>query len=131
MPTQAPSPNLAALSELKSGLPNICGWEAEISSVVNHDEPVFLTTTNLRLEDITAGFACALHMHQPTIPAGANGELISNLQYMFEHPQFGDNHNAEPFAWCYSRIGEFIPQLISEGSNRRIMLEYSVNLLCG
>lgn len=131
MPTQAPSPNLSALSELKSGLPNICGWEAEISSVVNHDEPVFLTSTNLRLEDITAGFACALHMHQPTIPAGANGELVSNLQYMFEHPQFGDNHNAEPFAWCYSRMGEFIPQLISEGCNPRIMLEYSGNLLWG
>ncbi len=131
MPAQAPSPNLQALEEIRSGLPNICGWEAEISSVVNQDEPVFLTTTNLRLEDITAGFACALHMHQPTIPAGANGELISNLQYMFEHPQEGDNHDAEPFAWCYSRMGDFIPQLISEGCNPRIMLDYSGNLLWG
>jgi hypothetical protein len=131
MTATAPSPNQPVLEELRSGLPNICGWEAEISSVVNHNEPVFLPTTNLHLEDITAGFACALHMHQPTIPAGASGELISNLQYMFEHPQEGDNHNAEPFAWCYSRMGDFIPQLVSEGCNPRIMLDYSGNLLWG
>ena len=131
MTATAPSPNLPVLEELRSGLPNICGWEAQISSVVNHNEPVFLPKTNLRLEDITAGFACALHMHQPTIPAGANGELICNLQYMFEHPQEGDNHNAGPFAWCYSRMGDFIPQLISEGCNPRIMLDYSGNLLWG
>ena len=131
MTATAPSPNQPVLEELKSGLPNICGLEAEISSVVQPHQPVFLPTTNLRLEDITAGFACALHMHQPTIPAGANGELISNLQHMFEHPQVGDNHNAEPFAWCYSRMGDFIPQLISEGCNPRIMLDYSGNLLWG
>ncbi|GAB4181272.1 MAG: glycoside hydrolase [Coleofasciculaceae cyanobacterium] len=131
MTATAPSPNLPFLDELRSGLPNICGWEAEISSVVNHNEPVFLPKTNLRLEDITAGFACALHMHQPTIPAGGNGELISNLQYMFEHPHDGDNHNAGVFAWCYSRMGEFIPQLVHEGCNPRIMLDYSGNLLWG
>jgi hypothetical protein len=70
-------------------------------------------------------------MHQPTIPAGANGELISHLQYMFEHPGEGDNHNAEPFARCYRRMGELIPQLIAEGCNPRIMLDYSGNLLWG
>ncbi|MEQ8956573.1 MAG: glycosyl hydrolase family 57, partial [Coleofasciculus sp. C2-GNP5-27] len=123
------TPNQPALAELRSGLPNICGWEENIREVVQQDEPVFLPTTNLRLEDITSGFACALHMHQPTIPAGANGELISNLQYMFEHPQEGDNHNAEPFAGCYRRMGDFIPQLVAEGCNPRIMLDYSGNLL--
>lgn len=123
--------NLPKLDELRSGLPNICGWEAEIHSIVNHNEPIFLPTTNLKLEDVTAGFACALHMHQPTIPAGWNGDLISNLQYMFEHPNEGDNHNAETFAWCYSRMGEFIPQLVAEGCNPRIMLDYSGNLLWG
>jgi hypothetical protein len=99
--------------------------------VVNHTDPVFLPTTNLRLEDITAGFACALHMHQPTIPAGGQGELISHLQYMFDRLHEGDNHNASTFAWCYSRIGEFIPQLVNEGCNPRIMLDYSGNLLWG
>ncbi|MBD2774998.1 glycosyl hydrolase family 57 [Iningainema tapete] len=130
MPAQAESSNLPALTELKSGLPNICGWEAEINSVVNHHQPVS-PTTNIPREDMTAGFACALHMHQPTIPAGANGELISNLQYMFEHPYEGDNHDAQPFAWCYSRMGDFIPQLVNEGCNPRIMLDYSGNLLWG
>jgi hypothetical protein len=125
------SSNLPQLEESRSGLPNICGWEAEISSVVNHDEPVFLPTTNLHLKNITAGFACALHMHQPTIPAGANGELISNLQHMFEHPGEGDNHNAGVFAWCYSRMGDFIPELVGNGCNPRIMLDYSGNLLWG
>jgi hypothetical protein len=127
----AAAPKLPALEETRSGLPNICGWEAEIRSVVNHDEPVFLPATNLRLENITAGFACALHMHQPTIPAGANGELICNLQHMFEHPGEGDNHNAGVFAWCYSRMGDFIPELVGNGCNPRIMLDYSGNLLWG
>jgi hypothetical protein len=70
-------------------------------------------------------------MHQPTIPAGAQGELISNLQHMFEHPHDGDNHNASVFAWCYSRMGDFIPELVSRGCNPRIMLDYSGNLLWG
>lgn len=70
-------------------------------------------------------------MHQPTIPAGANGELISNLQYMFEHQGEGDNHNASVFAWCYSRMGDWIPELVSNGCNPRIMLDYSGNLLWG
>lgn len=131
MTAQAPSSRQIALEDLRFGLPNICGWEAEIQAAANSDQPVFLSRTNLRLEEITAGFACALHMHQPTIPAGANGELICNLQHMFEHPQIGDNHNAEPFAWCYSRMGEFIPQLVAEGCNPRIMLDYSGNLLWG
>lgn len=114
-----------------SRLPNICGYSTDISSVTNHNEPIFLQNTNLNLDNISSGFACALHMHQPTIPAGANGELISNLQLMFEHPHDGDNHNASVFAWCYSRMGDFIPYLIDQGCNPRIMLDYSGNLLWG
>lgn len=131
MTATAPFANQRNLDLSKSGLPNICGSETEISSIVNHNQPVFLNNTNLRIEDITAGFACALHMHQPTIPAGGNGELISNLQHMFNNPSDGDNHNASVFASCYSRMGDFIPQLISEGCNPRIMLDYSGNLLWG
>ncbi len=127
----APAATLPKLEENISGLPNICGWEAEIASVVNHSDPVFLPKTTLNLDLITAGFACALHMHQPTVPAGANGELISNLQYMFEHSGDGDNHNANVFAWCYGRMGEFIPEIVSNGGNPRIMLDYSGNLLWG
>ena len=112
-------------------LPPIAGREAEIQALVEQNQPVFLPNTKLQLEQIGSAFACALHMHQPTIPAGVSGELISHLQYMLEHPGEGDNHNAEPFAQCYRRLAELIPQLISEGCNPRIMLDYSGNLLWG
>ncbi|AFZ35603.1 hypothetical protein Sta7437_2051 [Stanieria cyanosphaera PCC 7437] len=127
----AAAQSVKVLEVTRSGLPNICGWEAEIEQIVNHNEPIFLPQTNLNLDQIKAGFACALHMHQPTIPAGANGELISNLQYMFEHQGEGDNHNAGVFAWCYSRMGDWIPELVNHGCNPRIMLDYSGNLLWG
>ena len=112
-------------------LPPIAGREAEILALVQQDQRVFLPHTNLQLEQINSCFACALHMHQPTIPAGAQGELISHLQYMVEHPGEGDNHNAEPFAQCYKRLAEIIPELIQAGCNPRIMLDYSGNLLWG
>jgi hypothetical protein len=131
MLSSSPKTTLPVLSEVIDGLPNISGWEKEVSSVVNQDNPVFLPTTNIRLEDVTAGFAIALHMHQPTIPAGANGELQNNLQYMFEHPYEGDNHNAGPFAYCYSRIADFIPELVANGCNPRVMLDFSGNLFWG
>ena len=127
----ASAPVTPATSTPSQELPDICGQEANIAAVVQHNDPIFLPTTNLCLEDINAGFACALHMHQPTIPAGANGELICNLQHMFEHPDQGDNHNASVFAWCYSRIADFILELVDNGCNPRIMLDYSGNLLWG
>jgi hypothetical protein len=70
-------------------------------------------------------------MHQPTIPAGWEGALINNLQSMFEHPNDGDNHNAGTFAWCYSRMADFIPELVGQGCHPRVMLDYSGNLLWG
>jgi hypothetical protein len=120
-----------APSPTKSQLPPICGLESEIASLVQDNQPIYLGKTNINLDRVKSGFACALHMHQPTIPAGANGELISNLQYMFEHSDEGDNHNAGVFAWCYSRMGDFIPELVANGCNPRIMLDYSGNLLWG
>lgn len=121
-------PNIPAISH---GLPTLCGWEEAIKAVTQSREPVFLPRTNLRLQDISAGFAIALHMHQPSIPAGDQGALINNLQYMFEHPFEGDNHNAGPFIYCYSRMGDFIPELIDQGCNPRVMLDYSGTLLWG
>ena len=125
----AQSPN--TLESFRFGLPNICGEESRITQIVNHNEPIFLKDSNLNIDNINAGFACALHMHQPTIPAGSNGELICNLQYMFEHQGEGDNHNADVFAWCYSRMADWIRELVAEGKNPRIMLDYSGNLLWG
>ena len=119
------------IATVTNDLPNICGWESEIAAVVNHQQPIFLPQSNINIEQIKAGFACALHMHQPTIPAGTNGELVNNLQNMLEHPHDGDNHNAGVFAWCYSRMGDWIPELVAHGCNPRIMLDYSGNLLWG
>ena len=125
---QSQKPSLPWLIE---GRPVLSGWEAEIEAVTRSNKPVFLPNSNLKLDEITAGFAIALHMHQPTIPAGPNGEPISNLQYMFEHPYDGDNHNAGPFAYCYARMGDFIPELVAQGCNPRVMLDYSGTLLWG
>lgn len=122
---------LPTLSASIDGLPNISGWEKEVLTTVQHREPIFLPTTNIQIEKVTAACAIALHMHQPTIPAGIGGKLISNLQYMFEHPQEGDNHNAAAFAHCYSRMADFIVELVNQGKNPRIMLDYSGNLLWG
>jgi hypothetical protein len=87
------------------------------------------------LAHVRSACAVALHMHQPLIVAGgdelARASVISNLQYMFEHPGEGDNHNAEVFHQCYRRTGEFIRTLIDEGHAPRVMLEYSGTLLHG
>ena len=112
-------------------LPVIAGREAELTTARQGHASFWRDNSNLNLAEIRSGFACALHMHQPTIPAGAEGALISHLQYMFDHPEEGDNHNAEPFAQCYRRMADLIPQLIHDGCNPRIMLDYSGNLLWG
>ncbi|AFY37375.1 hypothetical protein Lepto7376_1004 [[Leptolyngbya] sp. PCC 7376] len=122
---------VATISSTSTTLPHICGQEQEIADIVNHDEKIFADRSDLNLDQLQAGFACALHMHQPTIPAGENGSLICNLQHMMENPHDGDNHNATVFAWCYSRMGEFIPELVAAGCSPRIMLDYSGNLLWG
>ncbi len=116
---------------MHSMLPPIAGREAELLALVLQAAPTAQRLTDRRLDSIRSAFACALHMHQPTIPAGANRELISHLQYMFDHPGEGDNHNAEPFAQCYRRLVDLIPQLIAEGCDPRIMLDYSGTLLWG
>ncbi|WP_396123471.1 hypothetical protein [Cyanobium sp. BA20m-p-22] len=41
----------------------IAGREAEILALVQLQQPIFLPTTNLKLEQLRSGFACALHMH--------------------------------------------------------------------
>lgn len=110
--------------------PPISGREADISAVMLTPRHVWADSA-IDLELLRSGFACALHMHQPTVPAGANKSLISHLQYMLDHPNEGDNHNAEPFAHCYRRLADLLPELINEGCSPRIMLDYSGNLLWG
>ena len=112
-------------------LPPIAGRETELLALRRQPRPLASPRSGLQLQAIDSAFACALHMHQPTIPAGRDGRLISHLQFMLEHPHEGDHHNAEPFAHCYRRLAEILPQLINEGCNPRIMLDYSGNLLWG
>jgi hypothetical protein len=118
------------------GLPNLCGWEPTVEAAVaaGRHRPVFLAGTAVEVAGIDSAFAVALHMHaaDPGRRTGAaHGSVISNLQWMLEHPDIGDNHDAPAFHWCYARMGELIPQLLAEGSQPRIMLEYSGTLLHG
>ena len=125
------------LPEYIDNVPNISGNENLIERVIaaSRDTPVFLHESRIDFAGIRAAYANALHMHQPLIPAGGEdlrtAALISNLQYMMEHPDIGDNHNASVFHWCYKRMGEIIPRLVGEGAEPRIMLEYSGTLLHG
>ena len=125
------------LPEYIDGVPNIAGAEALIERVIAESagKPVYLPESRIDFAHIKSAYAIALHMHQPLIPAGGDdlrtAALISNLQYMMEHPDIGDNHNASVFNWCYKRMGEFIPQLVGDGKEPRVMLEYSGTLLHG
>jgi Glycosyl hydrolase family 57 len=125
------------LTEYVDDLPNLSGSEQLIEGAVaaGRARPVFLGETPVRLAEVDSAFAIALHMHQPLIPAGGpdlrSAAIVSNLQWMLEHPDIGDNHNAATFRWCYQRMGQLIPQLLAEGFQPRIMLEYSGTLLEG
>ncbi len=125
------------LPEYVDGLPNLSGQEAVLARAIDEarDRPVFLEQSRVPFDRIRSACAVALHMHQPLIPAGGDdlrtAALISNLQYMAEHAGVGDNHNAPVFRRCYERMGDFVPQLLAEGYEPRIMLEYSGTLLHG
>ncbi len=128
---------MSAMPEYVDGLPNIAGQETEIQAMMAAaaDKEVFRPAGAVDFANIKAAFAIALHQHQPLIPAGGHdlqtAEVISNLKYMWDNQGIGDNHNAPVFAWCYKRIGEFVPQLFHEGKHPRVMLEYSGTLLHG
>ncbi|MBN3040581.1 MAG: glycosyl hydrolase family 57 [Candidatus Omnitrophica bacterium] len=95
----------------------------------------FRQASSVDFDNVRSCFGIALHMHQPTIPAGTNdlasAPLISNLEYMLRNPSIGDNHNASVFLSCYGRMSDFIKELVADGKNPRVMLDYSGNLLWG
>ncbi len=123
------------IPEIVNELPNICGHEHEVELITSRRDPVYLHETNLRLERLQSVCAIALHMQQPLIPAGGpdihTADTISNLDHMFRNPGVGDNHNASVFADCYGRMGDIIPELVSQGKSPRVMLDYSGELLFG
>ncbi len=120
------------IPEMIEGLPAISGFEDLVGPASGS---VFLPESRIRFAEIQSAFALALHMHQPMIPAGGGdlrcASLISNLKHMMDNQHIHDNHNAPVFLWCYKRLGEFIPRLVSEGKEPRIMLDYSGCLLHG
>ena len=121
--------------EYVDGLLNICGMEDQISAAMAKPTPVDLAASGIDFSRMRSCFAIALHMHQPLILAEtgdlSTAPVISNLKYMMDNPQIGDNHNAPVFHWCYKRMGEFIPALVHEGKQPRVMLDYSGCLLHG
>jgi hypothetical protein len=124
------------LDEYIGDIPNVCGFEEDIDRAIKaRSKRFYLPQSHIDFDRIKSCFAVALHMHQPLIPAGGGdlqtAALISNLQYMMENQGIGDNHNAPVFVWCYKRMGELVPQLVDEGKNPRVMLEYSGTLLHG
>ena len=126
-----------SLEEYIQNVPNISGAEKLLdeSTESSKNSKLYLDKSNIPFDKIKSACAIALHMHQPLIPAGgsdlATAEIISNLQYMMDNQGIGDNHNASVFVWCYKRMGEIVPQLMSEGLEPRVMLEYSGTLLHG
>jgi hypothetical protein len=128
---------MSSLPEYVDGLPNLSGSEDLIERTIAaaRDRPVFLDDSRIPFDRIRSACAIALHMHQPLTPTGGDelrtAALIGNLQTMLEHPGIGDNHNAAVFRHCYARMGEFIPGLLAEGHEPRVMLEYSGTLLHG
>lgn len=123
------------LPEYGDGLPNICGAEDRVAAVTRRSDGISLRESGIDFARIKSAVAVALHMHQPLIPAGGRdlrtAAVISHLKYMMDNPQDGDNHNAPVFHWCYKRIGEFIPALVHEGKQPRVLLDYSGCLLHG
>lgn len=123
------------LPEYVGDLPNLCGSEDLVAEAVSRPGPVYLPESSVDFDRARSLFATALHMQQPLIPAGGDdprtAKVISNLEYMMDHQDIGDNHNAPVFHWCYKRMGEFIPELVQNGKQPRIMLEYSGCLLHG
>ncbi len=118
-----------------TNLPDICGLESAVGEATAQRASVFLPESGVDFASIRGAFSIALHMHQPLIPAGGGdlrtAAIISNLRFMREHPEVQDAHNAPVFLWCYQRMGEFIPQLVREGAQPRVMLDYSGCLLHG
>ena len=107
------SPKQEHVAEIIDGFPNICGFDEQVIKSAESNKDVFKPATNVSLDNIQSAFVIALHMHQPTIPAGggelSTAALIGNLQYMFNHPHVGDNHNASVFAWRSYRLADANP----------------------
>lgn len=124
------------MSDILNGMPNLWAHEKELKKLCQRKQKdLYAPFSNIPLDRCQAAFGIALHMHQPTIPA-ATGDLttsplISNLQYMMEHQHIPDNHNAPVFMHCYTRMSDIVREMVAQGKNPRVMLDYSGNLFWG
>ena len=125
------------IPEYINGVPNISGSEEPVEKAMQSGlkKELFKRESRIDFGKIKSAAAIGLHMHQPLIPAGGGdlrtAAIISNLKNMMDNQGTGDNHNAPVFHWCYKRMGEYIPQLVQEGKEPRVMLDYSGTLLHG
>ena len=126
-----------ALPETVDGLPNISGSEDSIREAIAAaaGRPVYPPDNGVDFGRIRSAFAVALHMHQPLIPAGgptcAPRRRSATCSTCWTTPAMRRQPQRPGVSWCYKRMGEFIPQLVDEGSQPRVMLEYSGTLLHG
>ena len=122
-------------TDIIDGIPHISVNDKDIPKVLSDTADIYAPISNIQFDHIQSSFGIALHMHQPTIPASTDdlhsAQLISNLQHMMEHPDIGDNHNGTVFLQCYSRISDIVRDLVDQGKNPRVMLDYSGNLFWG
>jgi hypothetical protein len=126
--------NFDNIPEIVDGLPNFCGAAEQVEAATRDRAPVFLPRTPIRLDRLQSAFGIALHMHQPLVLN--DGELrsspiVGNLQFMMERQHVHGNHDAPVFAQCYSRIADFIRELVDAGRHPRVMLDYSGCLFFG
>ncbi|MEK6714997.1 MAG: glycosyl hydrolase family 57 [Candidatus Omnitrophota bacterium] len=122
---------------ITDNFPNIAVSHDDIKKLAPQKKEIYASISNIDFAQVSSSFGIALHMHQPTIIDTQDAAhihragLISNLQYMLEHQNIGDNHNAPVFLKCYSRISDIVQDLAAQHKNPRVMLDYSGNLFWG
>ena len=125
----------SVMPDIINRLPNIFYERKEEKQLSKTNAKCYSYVSSIAFDRVQSSFGIALHMHQPTIPAGGadlrTAWLISNLQHMMENQGIGDNHNAPVFMNCYSRMSDIIRSHVDRGGNPRVMLDYSGNLLWG
>ena len=123
------------MSKVDRDIPQLAVLADKSQKSTKGGKMLYVPTSNIDFDRVVSTFGIALHMHQPTILAETDdlrtSRLICNLQYMMEHQHIGDNHNAPVFMHCYSRMSDIVPELVAQGKNPRVMLDYSGNLLWG
>ena len=64
----APSSNGYHIHGTRPDLPPISGWEAEIASVVQHDDLIFAPHSNINLANVKSGLAPFICTNPPFLP---------------------------------------------------------------